>query len=75
MRRPETSMRAWLSKASAVEKRAVAKAAGTSVIYLSHIAAGRRQASADLAQRLAAATKLDQRSLCNACRKCPLANT
>ena len=54
MRRPETSMRAWLSKASAVEKRAVAKAAGTSVIYLYHIAAGRRQASADLAQRLAA---------------------
>jgi hypothetical protein len=68
-------MRKWLSKASSVEKHAAAKAAGTSLIYLYHVAAGRRELSSALAQRLAHSTGIDQRMLCDACRKCPLANT
>jgi hypothetical protein len=77
MPRPTTAMRKWLSVASADDKRKLAKAAKTSVIYLYHIAAGRRALSADLAQRLAHASggALDQRELCVACGKCPLLNT
>jgi hypothetical protein len=75
MRRPQTAMSQWLSKASSVEKRTAAKAAGTSIVYLYHVAAGRRSLSADLAQRLAHSTGIDQRELCAACAKCNLANT
>ena len=72
MRRPSTTMRSWLSNATADEKRRVAKLAGTSVIYLYHIAAGRRKPGAELAQKIAHASGLNQRELCNACRNCPL---
>jgi hypothetical protein len=57
MRRPQTTMRDWLKKALPMEARQVAKIAGTSVPHLRHIAAGRRQMSADLAQRLAHASQ------------------
>ena len=70
--RPSTAMRQWLRKVTPDEARAVAKAAKTSVPHLRHIAAGRRNVSADLAQRLAHAGGPDQRSLCVACAKCPL---
>lgn len=81
MRRPSTAMRAWLSIATAAQKVEVATAAGTSIKYLEHIAAGRRQISADLAQRLVHASKelhvralyLDQKELCAACAACPIA--
>jgi hypothetical protein len=79
--RPSTAMRRWLHAVTPDEARAVAKAAGTSVPHLRHIAAGRRGVSADLAQRLAHVTApsfavphLDPRTLCVACSKCPLAN-
>lgn len=70
----------WLRAATPDQARALAKAADTSVPHLRHIAAGRRATSADLAQRLAHASKtlkvralyLDQRSLCKACGACPL---
>jgi hypothetical protein len=74
MRSTKTAMRAWLSKATAAEKRQVAKSAGTSVKYLENIAAGRRSPSAGLAQRLAKASggALLQQELCHACGQCPL---
>lgn len=81
MRRPQTTMRDWLKEARPSEARQVAEIAGTSVPHLRHIAAGRRHMSADLAQRLAHASRellivklyLDQRELCKACSVCPLA--
>jgi hypothetical protein len=80
MRRPQTAMRDWLSLATAAQKKQVATIADTSVVHLTHIAAGRRRMSAELAQRLAHASRelhvralyLDQRELCTACAKCPL---
>ena len=74
MRRPPSAMRTWLRKATAEEKRELAKSAKTSVVHLHHIASGRRGVSAELAQRLAHASKgeLEQRELCLACSKCPL---
>lgn len=73
MRRTSTVMRKWPRAVDPDEARRVAKAAGTSVPHLRHIAAGRRNVSADLAQRLAhAAPELDQRELCVACGRCPL---
>ena len=81
IRKPHTTMRDWLHEATPDDARQVAAIAETSVPHLRHIAAGRRQMSADLAQRLAHASKqlhvralyLDQRSLCGACARCPLA--
>lgn len=80
MRRPQTAMRDWLHTATPDQAREVAKIADTSVPHLRHIAAGRRQMSAELAQRLAHASRelhvlalrLDQRELCRACAACPL---
>ena len=71
----QTAMRRWLNNAQPAEARTVARRAGTSVAHMRHIAAGRRAPSADLAQRLARATggALDQRILCDACHRCPLA--
>lgn len=71
----------WLEKASPEQARQLAKTAKTSVAQLRHIAYGRRRASADLAQRLAHASetgirfgmRLNQRELCVACAKCPIA--
>lgn len=82
MRRPNTTMRDWLHMATPDDAREVAKLADTSVPHLRHIAAGRRNMSAELAQKLAHASRelhvlalrLDQRELCKACARCPLAN-
>lgn len=79
MARPNSTIRQWLKLATPDEARVLAKAADTSVPHLRHIAAGRRNISAELAQRLAHASKpfnilmrLAQRDLCRACAKCPL---
>ena len=78
MTKPNPHLRAWLKTVSTLEARAVAKAAGTSVPHLRHVAAGRRNLSADLAQCLAHATNkgrtlpLMQQELCIACSRCPL---
>ena len=75
-------IRKWLRIATPDQTRELAKQAGTSVAYLRHVGAGRRGMTADMAQRLAHGSKqlhtrslyLDQRSLCEACAKCPIAN-
>lgn len=80
MSTPKNAVRKWLKIATPAQKKALAKAAKTSVGQLKHLSAGRRTASADLAQRLAAASHtlhirklyLDQRDICNACGVCPL---
>ena len=82
MRRPNTAMREWLHTATPDQARIVAKVAETSVPHLRHIAAGRRNMSADLAQKLVHASKelhvrnlyMDQQELCVACARCPIAN-
>lgn len=82
MRRANTAMRDWLKTATPDQAREVAKLAESSVAHLRHIAAGRRNMSADLAQRLVHASKqlhqrnlyMDQQELCVACAKCPIAN-
>jgi hypothetical protein len=73
MPNPSALIRKWLTSVSPDQAREAARSAGTSVAHLRHIGAGRRGMSADLAQRLAHATDLDQRELCEACAKCPLA--
>jgi transcriptional regulator with XRE-family HTH domain len=81
MRKPQTALRDWLQATTPTQAREVAKAAETSVPHLRHIAHGRRNMSAELAQRLAHASKelkhralyLDQRELCVACARCPIA--
>lgn len=77
---PNTELQSWLEAATPGERSQLAKDAKTSIKQLRHIAAGRRNASAALAQRLAHASQrlnpalqLDQRRLCQACGKCPLA--
>ena len=81
MHRPNITMRAWLRNATPEQKRLLSKAAKTSVPHLQHIAAGRRGMSAELAQRLAHASRsadlpkpleLEQQALCAACARCPL---
>lgn len=80
MRRPNTAMKDWLKSATPEQARAVAKVAETSVPHLRHIAAGRRNMSAELAQKLAHSSKelhiralyMNQQELCRACAKCPL---
>lgn len=75
-------MQVWLKEATPTQARQVATFAETSVPHLRHIAAGRRDMSAALAQKLAHASKelhiralyLDQRDLCKACSRCPLAS-
>ena len=78
MHRPNIAIRSWLHNTTPAQAKAMAKAAGTSVPHLRHIAAGRRLMSAELAQRIAHAStvdgapKLHQQDLCRACMKCPL---
>lgn len=82
MRGPHLVIKTWLKSATPQQARDLAKIADTSVAHMRHIAAGRRDMSADLAQRLAHASKdlrikalyLDQRHLCAACARCTLAN-
>lgn len=80
---PNKALRRWLDTASPAERKQLATAAGTSVKQLEHIASGRRNASAALAQRIVHASQqsheagsgpLDARQLCEACAKCPLVN-
>jgi len=81
MSSPLNAVRKWLNVATPDQAKALAKAAKTSVPHLRHIAAGRRSVSAEMGQRLSAASKtlgsralyLDQRALCPACGVCPLA--
>ena len=83
MATPNKALRAWLDAATPDQTRELAKAAKTSVLQLRHLAAGRRKASAALAQRIAHASlwkngiqwprPLDQRELCEACGRCPFA--
>ena len=80
MIKPSTVIAKWLKTATPDQARELAKAAETSVAYLRHVATGRRGMTAEMAQRLAHASKelhtrslyLDQRALCEACGNCPL---
>jgi plasmid maintenance system antidote protein VapI len=80
MSKPNIVIYKWLWSATPDQARELAKVANTSVAYLRHVAAGRRGMTADMAQRLAHASKqlhtrelyLDQRALCEACGNCPL---
>jgi hypothetical protein len=80
MTKPKNAIYRWMKSATPAQKKALAKAAKTSVGQLKHLGSGRRGASADLAQKLAAASKtlhtralyLDQRDICQACSVCPL---
>ena len=82
MSKSNTVIRKWLRSATPDQARELAKVADTSVAYLRHVAAGRRGMTADMAQRLAHASKqlhtralyLDQQTLCDACAACPIAN-
>ncbi len=77
------SLTRWLQLASPEQARKLAKLARTSVKSLRHIAAGRRNGSAEAAIRIVAAAAqietndrgsnrpIDQASVCPACRKCP----
>lgn len=80
MTQPRNAIYRWMKTATPAQKKALAKAAKTSVGQLKHLQSGRRGASAELAQKLAAASKtlhtralyLDQRDICDACGVCPL---
>lgn len=80
MSTPKNAVRKWLKIATPAQKKELAKAAKTSLGQLKHLSAGRRTASAGLAQALAAASRtlghralyLDQRDICKACGVCPL---
>lgn len=77
MKKPSTAVRDWLHLATPDQARQVAKAAGTSVPHLRHIAAGRRAPSCEMSYNLAEASRvlhvrglyLDQQELCAACGK------
>jgi hypothetical protein len=76
----KTAMRQWLDQTTMDQKRILAKAAKTSVLHLRHIGAGRRNVSAELAQRLSVGSRalkdktllLSQTDLCRECAACPL---
>lgn len=80
MTQPKNAIFKWLHLATPDQAKQLAKAAKTSVPHLRHIAAGRRHMSADMGQRIAAASRtlktralyLDQRDICRACGICPL---
>lgn len=80
MSTPKNAVRKWLHRATPAQKKALAKAAKTSMGQLKHLGSGRRGASAEMAQKLAAASRtlhvrslyLDQRDICKACGVCPL---
>lgn len=71
--KPNKVLEAWLNKATAAQKKALAKAAKTSVAVIQHYGKGRRQVSPEFAQRLAhAEPALKQIELCGVCRRCPI---
>lgn len=75
----------WMATATTAEQDLLAELAGTSRKYLYHLAAGTRNASADMAARLEQASvgisrkskgrlpKLSRVDLCTACARCPYA--
>jgi transcriptional regulator with XRE-family HTH domain len=74
-----TNLKQWLAAASPAQKKRLAELANTSLAYISHIASGRRIASADTAQALVKAAKqiklpgvsaLKVEMICPACRAC-----
>lgn len=77
---PKNAIYRWRKIATPAQKKALAKAAKTSDNQMKHLSSGRRGASAEMAQRVAAASRtlghralyLDQRDLCAACAVCPL---
>lgn len=80
--KPNRTLQQLFKHTTPAEARKLATAAGTSVPHLRHVAAGRRNMSADLAQKLATASEklknpkllLNQVDLCKACAHCPLLN-
>ncbi|MDE2097495.1 MAG: hypothetical protein KGL39_09640 [Patescibacteria group bacterium] len=80
MPKANKTMSAWLKRATPQQKKRLAELARTSVPHLGHAARGRRTMSAELAQRIAAASAklgapelvIEQPDLCAACAKCPL---
>jgi hypothetical protein len=78
---PQLTMTRWLQRATTAQARELAAAAKTSVPHLRHIAAGRRNAEAALALRIARGSRslgeraliIDQRDICKTCGVCPLA--
>lgn len=79
---PNRTLKKLFQSMTPVQARQLTKMAGTSVPHLRHVATGRRNMSADLAQKLATASQkmknpkllLNQVDLCHACRVCPLLN-
>lgn len=75
----------WMAAATTAEQEQLAREAGTSRKYLYQLAAGARNASADMAARLEQASiglsrtskgrlpKLSRTNLCAACAQCPFA--
>lgn len=78
-----SKLKKWIIAATADELRELAKRADTSIVHIHHLAAGYRQASADLAGRIVEAAErvgrkrklpeLLREDLCAACRDCPYA--
>lgn len=66
--------RDWLDRATAADKEVVVKITKSSRGYLNHIAAGRRNPSAEIAGRIETAVGskvLTRADLCDACKQCP----
>jgi hypothetical protein len=70
---------AWMGQATTQQKAALARLAGTSVGYLYHLAAGRKIAGPELAEKIANASKAKQfeglpkllkENICPACAGC-----
>lgn len=80
-----TAVKAWMRAATKVEREALAAAVGTSVAMLHQYAGGHRQASAETAGKIDAATaamhkaskgrlpKIVRTDVCEACRQCQYA--
>ena len=76
---PNRTLKKLFQVMTPAQARQLVKLAGTSVPHLRHVAAGRRNMSAELAQKLATASQrmpkpmlLNQVDLCNACKICPI---
>lgn len=76
---PNRTLKHLFKTAKTDDIRKLAKRAGTSLPHLRHVAAGRRNISAELAQKLAHASQgfpkpllLSQVDLCKACKVCPI---
>lgn len=76
---PNRTLKKLFQVMTPVQARQLVKLAGTSVPHLRHVAAGRRNMSAELAQKLATASQkmpkpllLNQVELCHACKICPI---